>query len=430
LFVTAQYDPDSLEATFAARMGTCLGPDFPSDIALAVSGGGDSMAMLALAHGWGRVMGVRLHVVTIDHGLRAGSATEAATVAAECAALGHPHVTLRWQWDGRGNLQDAAREARLRLIDGWRGGIDHVLYAHTRDDQAETVLMRLARGSGVEGLAGMADRRRVLSGAGFWQIRPLLTEARADLRHYADTLRLPYVDDPSNDDPRYDRVRARRALAVLGDLGLDAAALAGTAQRMARAREALAARAASVAVGIVRRDSARTGDLAFDRDGLARVERDTQLRLLAAALQWVSGAVYRPRAAALEGLLDRVLAGGGGTLHGAQVSVDCDSLHIFREFNAVRDTRTTAGYGPPWDGMWQIGGPAVEGLTVRALGPDGWAQIPERPATAVPFERAQSLPAVFDGDRLAACAALDHGPAHEVTLNRPAGSFVAFLQLR
>jgi tRNA(Ile)-lysidine synthase len=76
--------------------------------------------MLALAHGWARVMGIRLHVVTIDHGLRDASAAEATMVAAECAALGHPHATLRWHWDGQGNLQDAARAARLRLIDGWR----------------------------------------------------------------------------------------------------------------------------------------------------------------------------------------------------------------------------------------------------------------------------------------------------------------------
>lgn len=411
-------------------MGALLGPEFPSDIALAVSGGGDSMAMLALAHGWARVMGVGLSVVTVDHRLRADSATEAAMVAAECAALGHPHATLRWHWDGSGNLQDAARSARLSLIDGWRGAISHVLFAHTRDDQAETVLMRLARGSGVEGLSAMSERRHVrpTTSDGFWQIRPLLAEARADLRHYTDTLRLPYVDDPSNDDPRFDRVRARRALAVLGDLGVDAETLAATAQRMDRAREALVARAVTVAQDVLR--DAPEGDLNFDRDALAAVERDTQLRLLAAALQWVSGAVYRPRAAALEAVLDRALAGAGGTLHGAQLSVGTDTLRIFREYQAVRDARTVAGQDALWDGMWRVSGEAVDGLTVRALGPDGWAQIPDKPPRPIPFDAAQSRPAVFDGDRLIACAALSHGLSHDVTLHRPSASFVAFLQLR
>jgi tRNA(Ile)-lysidine synthetase-like protein len=157
LFVNAT----SLNDRFAARMGALLGPEFPTDIALAVSGGGDSMAMLALSHEWARQMGVRLWVVTVDHGLRPESAGEAAMVAAECAALGHPHATLRWRWDGQGNLQDAARRARLALIDRWRQGIAHVLMAHTQDDVAETFLMRLARGSGVEGLSAMAERRYV-----------------------------------------------------------------------------------------------------------------------------------------------------------------------------------------------------------------------------------------------------------------------------
>ncbi len=420
---------DSLEGRFAARMGALLGPDFPTDIALAVSGGGDSMAMLALAHGWARIMGIGLTVVTVDHGLREGSAAEAAMVAAECAALGHPHTTLRWHWDGQGNLQDAARSARLRLIEDWRGPIDHVLFAHTRDDQAETLLMRLARGSGVEGLSGMAPLRRATAG-GFWQVRPLLDEARADLRHYATALRLPFVDDPSNDDPRFDRVRARRALASLSDLGIEAAGLAETARRMDRAREALAARAASVAQDVVRQDDAATGQLVLDRDGLAGIERDTQLRILAAALQWGTGAAYRPRAAALEGLLDRVLGGAGGTLIGAQVAVMGDRLRVFREYSAVRDTVAPAGPSTLWDGRWRLDGPSVQGLQTRALGPEGWAQIPQKPTDAPPYDAALSLPAVFDGDTLIACAPLAHGPAHEARLIRSATSFVAFLQLR
>jgi tRNA(Ile)-lysidine synthase len=442
---------DTLSDRFAARMGALLGPDFPTDIALAVSGGGDSMAMLALSHDWARPMGVRLWVVTVDHGLRAESAAEAAMVAAECAALGHPHATLRWHWDGRGNLQDAARRARLELIDRWRQGIAHVLMAHTQDDVAETFLMRLARGSGVEGLSAMAARRHVRphrgavpeigagdvaqtaspppriagasgGGSGFFVIRPVLQERRSDLRHHVTTLKLPFVDDPSNEDPKFDRARARAALA---EIGIDAPVLAATAHRLARAREALAARAVQVAETLAQTDA--FGVLRFDRDGFADIERDTQLRLLAAALQWVGGAEYRPRAAPLEALLDRALAGGGGTLHGAQLEVTRAHIEIFREFAAVAETEVPAGPGHLWDRRWSIHGPQVEGLTVRALGDVGWTQItdprPDTPRHAV----ARTLPAVFDGTRLIACPALGHGRAVSAELNTPLGHYLALL---
>lgn len=414
---------DSLEARFAARMGALLGPDFPPVLGLAVSGGGDSMAMLALTHGWARVMGVGLRVVTVDHGLRPDAASEAGMVAAECRALGHSHDTLRWQWDGKGNLQDAARRARRELIGDWRGDLRHVLFAHTQDDQAETVLMRLLRGSGVEGLAAMAARRHVPDDrGGWWLVRPLLGESRAELRHYADTLRLPYVDDPSNEDARFDRVRMRQAMAALG---LDGAALAQTATRMARAAEALAARAAEVSARIVTREVVNgtpTGDLLINRDGLAMVERDTQMRLLAGGLQRVASAPYRPRAQALEALLDRALGGAGGTLHGVDLTVKAGHIRLAREFAALAGQEAQARPGLLWDGRWRLGDAVAEGLTLRALGPEGWAQRPENMDVTVPARAAWSWPALFEGDRLEACAPFGVGPKDAILLEEPSGA--------
>ncbi|MEM7723610.1 MAG: tRNA lysidine(34) synthetase TilS [Pseudomonadota bacterium] len=458
--MTGTASDDTLEARFAARMGALLGPDFPNDIALAVSGGGDSMAMLALAHGWARVYGVRLWVVTVDHGLRPESAAEAEMVARECAALGHPHATLRWQWDGTGNVQDQARRARLRLIDQWRRAIDHVLFAHTQDDVAETFLMRLARGSGVEGLAAMSDQRRVKLGldgrthldvtetappprstrrvAGvpayspsFTLVRPLLHEARADLRHYADTLRVPYVDDPSNTDPRFDRARIRAALATLADQGISTDTLARTAHRMRRARPALAARAAQVAEAVVEQETVNdcaTGDLLIDLDGFQTIERDTQLRVIAGALMWISGATYRPRADPLEALLDRGLSGGGGTLHGCDLRAQGVYIRISREYAALRDLHVDLGESTVFDRRWRASGRRAPGHTLRALGEDGWAQIPEKTPQSPPFHAALSLPAIFAGETVIACPALGLGDSGAIMFYPPTHRFAAFLE--
>ncbi|WP_114967069.1 tRNA lysidine(34) synthetase TilS, partial [Alkalilacustris brevis] len=187
------------------------GDDAPG-LGVAVSGGGDSVALLLLVADWAAARGVRLRAVTVDHGLREGAAQEAEAVARLCAELGIGHDILRWQgWDGQGNLQDAARRARQGLIAGWARdhGLAAVALGHTRDDQAETVLMRLARGAGVDGLSGMAPLRLAV---GLAWLRPLLDVGRAELRALLRARGVPWAEDPSNEDARFQRVRARRAL--------------------------------------------------------------------------------------------------------------------------------------------------------------------------------------------------------------------------
>lgn len=429
----------SLDQRFADAMGQLLGPDFPSDIGLAVSGGGDSMAMLYLAHNWAHRWGVRLHVCTVDHGLRAESAEEAAMVAEECAALGWPHATLHWHWEGAGNKMDAARRGRLRLIDEWRGVLGHVLLAHTQDDLAETFLMRLARGSGVEGLSAMSARHKVRLGSGrasYEILRPCLEMTRAELRHYLKTLKGRWVEDPSNDDPAYERVRMRQALPALAELGLGLETLSETAKRQARAREALRARAAQVWQGIGQEGCVAdvpTGDILFDRNGFEAVERDTQLRLLAAALCWVATAEYRPRAEPLEALLERMLSGGGGTLHGCEARMEKGQLRVFREYKAVSDVTVPHATHQFWDGRWQVFASAwheAQGIEVRALGEEGWVQVQDKPDSCPPHQVARSLPALWQGDRLLACDALGFGPGHSTRLwpmGREMYGFKAFL---
>ena len=431
----------SLDQRFADAMGQLLGPDFPTDIALAVSGGGDSMAMLTLAHNWAHAWGVRLWVVTVDHGLRAESAAEAAMVAEECTLLGHPHAILRWHWDGQGNLMDAARRARLSLIDRWRGGLEHVLMAHTQDDVAETFLMRLKRGSGVEGLSAMRASLTVQPHAGdmhdmdpvdvcwtaqppmptqkgggvsansngFRLLRPCLDMTRAELRHYLRTLKGRWVDDPTNEDPTYDRARIRKLLDLLGAEGLGCDTLSDTAHRMSRARQALHARARDVAGRIVteeRLNGLATGALLIDRDGFAETEEDTRLRILAESLRWVASAEYRPRAQALEQLAERLLSGGQGTLHGCDLRCLGNQIRVGREFSAVS---APAGMGQFWEGRWQLYGTSAKGASLRALGPDGLKQAGGRPEGAPAARLLYPLPAAFMGEVLVACPHLDYG---------------------
>ena len=437
-----------LAQRFAEAMGQLLGPDFPSDIGLAVSGGGDSMAMLYLAHNWTRDYGVRLWVVTIDHGLRPESASEAAMVAEECTALGWPHAALRWHWGRQGNVQDAARRARLSLIDQWRGDLKHVLFAHTEDDQAETVLMRLARGSGVDGLAGMRPSRHVAlhplgapsleasdydgtlppqveTSPGFSLLRPCLEFSRSDLRHYATALKGRWVEDPTNDDRDYDRVRIRQLLNLLGEEGITPQGLAATAQRMARAQVGLKARLAD-AVTLACRD-APLGQVLIDRDGFATLDTETQLRLLTQALCYVASSRYRPRASASEALLQWILSGGGGTLHGAEVLVDATQMRVVREYSAVK--HLSSGRAELWDNQWADTREVETGFKLKALGDLGWQQVQQGDGKRLPYRAALSSAALWEGENLIACPALEYGPCDSLrryVLGRCDTGFKAF----
>jgi tRNA(Ile)-lysidine synthase len=240
---------------------------------LAISGGPDSTALLAMAAEWA---GARLYAATVDHGLRPEGAAEAAAVARLCARLGVPHATLVWEGEkSTARLQERAREARYDLLtaEAQRVGARVIVTAHHLDDQAETVLFRLLRGSGVTGLAGMAARTR----RGEIEIaRPLLGLAKAELVAFCETRGLAYVNDPSNDNPRFARARLRRLIA---DEGLDAPALARLARRAAVVEAALSAQtqAAEARLGLVRTGRCEAAALAAEPEEILR-------RLLAQAI--------------------------------------------------------------------------------------------------------------------------------------------------
>lgn len=199
--------PHSLIARFTGDLAL-IWPE-GDRLGLAVSGGPDSLALLLLAHA---AMPGRIEVATVDHGLRPDSAREAAMVAELCAAYGIAHRILTVRV-AAGNLQDKARIARYAALGRWMGerGLGALATAHHADDQAETLIMRLNRGSGVAGLAGVRARG-VVPGTSHTLLRPLIGWRRAELAQIVAASGLEPVADPSNVDPRFDRVRIREAL--------------------------------------------------------------------------------------------------------------------------------------------------------------------------------------------------------------------------
>ncbi|MBM6593050.1 tRNA lysidine(34) synthetase TilS [Microvirga pudoricolor] len=214
-----------------------------SAVLAAVSGGPDSMALMHLLSRWTALGYPPVLVATVDHGLRPEAAEEAAWVGREAARLGLPHRVLAWEGDKPGTgLQAAAREARYALLTRHARacGASHLVTAHTLDDQAETVLMRLAHGSGLAGLSGMHAERRV---DGIRHARPLLGLRKSALLALCADHGWASVADPSNANPRFERVRWRALMPALAREGLTAERLAGFATRAARADAALRAKA-------------------------------------------------------------------------------------------------------------------------------------------------------------------------------------------
>ena len=233
----ARHGDTALTARLSAALNA-LWPGFADNselkLGLAVSGGPDSMAMLLLAH---ETLPGRIAAATVDHGLRTESGGEAATVAEVCAALGVEHAVLAVTV-AAGNVQSQARTARYAALAEWAGeaGLAALATAHHTDDQAETLLLRLNRGSGVAGLAGVRARGRV-PGTQLPLLRPLLDFRRDELAGVVAAAGIEAANDPSNQDDRFDRVRLRKALGATD--WLDVPALAASAAHWADADAAL-----------------------------------------------------------------------------------------------------------------------------------------------------------------------------------------------
>ncbi|MBJ3761273.1 tRNA lysidine(34) synthetase TilS [Maribius pontilimi] len=368
--------------------------DADGPIGVAISGGSDSTALLMLAIA---ALGpARLRAATVDHQLRPAAADEAKSVARLCARHGVAHEILHWQApDLSGNLQSKARDARYALLADWARaqGCATVLLGHTQDDQAETVLMQMARSAGLSGLSAM-NGRVVRHGVTF--VRPLLDTPRDALRDWLRDLGICWSDDPTNADARYTRVRTRAALKHLAPLGLDAAALSSMAARLRRTDDGVRQLLADWAQAHTR---VVAGDIVLDAAALSRLHPDMARRVLGAAITFVTGAPYPPR-----GRDTLRLLGGLShpqTLQGCILYPLGDTICIGREpSHAARSEPIPPGQ--VWDGRWRLDRPLPDGAHVAACGPEGLAQHPDWRALGHPRLRLLSAPAIWRESRLIA----------------------------
>lgn len=401
-------DLRAIEGAFHRAMAGFAPFEANPHLAVAVSGGADSLALALLADRWAREHGGRVTALTVDHGLRPGSRAEAAQVDDWLAARGIGHRVLEWTGAKPVTaIQARARAARHALLGDWcRGaGVLHLLLAHQREDQAETLLLRLAGGSGPDGLAGMSA---VVEGPAARMLRPLLGVSRAQIEDYLVALGQDWIEDPSNRDPRFARVRVRAGMSGLSRAGITAATLAEAANRFAEARVALEAATAALLARAVALRPAGYATLSVDELLAAPVEIGT--RAVARTLAAVGGRAHPPAfdkvRRVLAALADHarrpgnIAALAGCVVEVRAVSGDCELL-IRREARGLPAPEpATNSLRRGWDGRFDVSVPAVSPLTLAPLGEDGWREAvrldPSLRDSPIPRPVHVALPALRD----------------------------------
>ena len=395
-------------------------------LAVAVSGGSDSLGLGLLLAEWVGERDGRLMVLTVDHGLRVEAAAECKRVAAIFAAIPNCSAHIL-RWDGEKpvhGLQAAARTARYALLAEWcrAHGVLHLAVGHTADDQAETVAMRQAHGSGPSGLAGMAALRPE---NGVRLLRPLLPISRAAIRDWLRMRGRSWIDDPSNELLKFERVRVRQRLT-----DGEAERLREQARQSGEKRDRLERAAAALLAEAARLHD--SGYVAIDREAFVAAGREVQATALRQVILSVSGADYAPD---LEDILSLIAKGmtGARTQGGCLFQTLQGRLCVFREAAAIAaPLATVPGWSGAWDGRFdlQVAHPLLPagGWAIGPMGEAGMRQAVDRfgirlKRHLMPLPARLALPALWHGEHLICQPHLDIGeglaawpaPRHTVT---------------
>ncbi|MEH6401769.1 MAG: tRNA lysidine(34) synthetase TilS [Sneathiella sp.] len=389
----------------------------PTTVVIAVSGGSDSMALCLLAQKWCEKNSVNLVGLTVDHGLRVEAAREAQQVCSWLQERGISHYTLKW--DGpypEAGIQQAARDARYKLLsDKCLGlGATHIFLGHQLEDQLETLLLRLSKGSGVQGLAAM---NLVSTRGAFTLVRPLLNISRADLRVFLNNSGQVWIDDPSNENPIYTRTKLGDVLEKLTALpGSSMTSVALASQRLQRADRALNAITEEFLSTLV--VISPFGYVSFPIDFCDKMPEDIGLRFLDRIFTYVRGGSTRPVLMSLENLLTDIRKNSGfkaATLAGCQLQKFENSWIVCREpgRNGLPITGFEKAHSLLWDNRFLVVDHSGEDeslnkipFTVRIIGNEGWKILSKSEHLDInrplPNIVKKNLPAIWIEDKMAA----------------------------
>jgi len=406
-------------------------------VCVAVSGGGDSMALVLLMDRWARARGGRVVGLSVDHRLREGSADEARRVGTWLSGRNIEHHILNWRDpNGASALQENARIARYDLMEQWcrDHGILHLLLAHNAEDQAETFLMRLSKGSGPDGLSAMSavtERQHCRF------VRPLLSVSGENLRRFLKDQGQDWIEDPSNQNPRFERIRWRQ---VMAEQNLLADGFCHAAARYGRVRMVLDHEAARLSAKCVLVHPA--GFIRLRRELLFAAPTELSERVLARSLMVVGGALYPPRRHKLERLMETVRGQEETTrtLGGCLIEQTDDYIQISRELRALpAPLPVDTGMRLTWDRRFclNISGTSQQSsapLLVQPLGAQGDRELrslgPLSGAGALPRTVRLSLPALVDGNGVLCVPHLAYSRSGEDQQQGPTGVQISEMSFR
>ena len=382
---------DDVEKRFYEAMREFCPFENDAELVVAVSGGSDSLALTFLLNDYVAKHGGKLIALTVDHGLRPESAAEAAMVSAVLTKHGIYHEILTWRGEKpRTSVEEKAREARYDLLFSYmrERGLLHLFVAHTRDEQAETFLLRMRRGSGVDGLSSM--RPEVLY-RDLRVLRPLLGFSKDELRDYLTEKRIDWVDDPSNFDISYDRVKVRQLLKIMRDYGLGAECIDRAVLGIRRAKDAIDDYAAKAMAETLSLHSC--GFIALDAEKLLLHPKEVVFRVLSRIIFVISGNHVPVRMEKISSLADKLSSVGNGiTLGGCFIKQYRGKVVFVREVSFLPPRIAFADKGR-W-GHFTVSAPGFHGF-LGALGADGYAQIREKTRKRYFSAVTYGLPALF-----------------------------------